>query len=239
MISVLIPSNSVRVHSTVAHLLDMDVSVDYEIIVCSSRKLNINHKRVKIIRDPDGNIGSIAPVNECLKASQGDYFFSTPDDHLPHRNCFNIQQFIEETHHFKNREYKITSTGWRDRPFCGPVAFITGTLMPNGLTNPLVGILAMPAGARSTVENLLGGVIFNETFMHVAADNFLSLYVASKEHPPVFMPDTECGRDYEHSDHEELRDRDRRAYFALVKYFTKNPNMPYNYVLDYNDEDVE
>ena len=243
MISILIPSNAKKKHRraksrlerTLDHILSIDTPMDYEIIVCSPHQININHPKIKAIKDLEGNVGSIQPVNQCLKASQGEYFVSTPDDHLIHPNCFNIQKFIEG-HHFWDREYKITSTGWRDRPFGGPTGDITGILVSeDGRKNPQVGILAMPAGERATVENLLEGVIFNETFKHVAADNFLSAYIAASGELPIFMPDTKCDRGPSVAQRVEIRDRDRRAYLAMLEYWRKNPEMPYDHILDFNE----
>ena len=79
------------------------------------------------------------------------------------------------------------------------------------------------------------GVIFNETFMHVAADNFLSAYVAARGELPIFMPDTKCDRGPSVAQRLEVRDRDRRAYLAMLEYWSKNPEMTYDHILDFNE----
>jgi len=255
MISVLIPAlgnqfGRFEWGTAVRHILDMDLHVDYEIIVCSPRKWPLSHPKIKVISDPEGNEGSIKPVNECLRVSQGEYFISMPSDHLIHPNSFNIQSFIE-SEAFANRKYKITSTGLVSQPKPGTNLSILGnkhidqwlarTTEIDNLTRAHVPILTFPAGARSTVEDLLDGVIFNETFKHVAGDNFLSAYVASKENPqqlPLFMPETPCGRDNASAAQNQLRERDMHAYFELMRYYLHHPDMTYNHILEI-DEDFE
>lgn len=249
MLSILIPSNAKKKHhrvksrlcETIDHIFSIVPPIDYEIIICSPHKLNINHPKIKVVKDTEGNVGSIRPVNQCLKASQGEYFISTPDDHLIHPNCFNIEEFVEGPL-FANRKFKITTTGWEQHKLRGDgsAEYVnTGILLnKSGEVDRLVGILAMPAGARSTVDNLLDGIIFNETLLHVAADNFLSYYIAKTSGEiPLFMPDTEAGREGSHSTNDELRPRDRAAYLALIAYLKENPDMPYSHVLkfDYNN----
>ena len=92
LVSVLIPSNSEDLLSrAIDHILSSNVSEkDYEVIVCTKLPVAISHKKVKIISDPPDNVGSVRPLNECFKHSQGDYFVSIPDDLLLHPNCFNI-----------------------------------------------------------------------------------------------------------------------------------------------------
>ena len=246
MLSILIPSNAKKKHpraksrlcKTIDHIFSIAPAIDYEIIVCSPHKLNINHPKVKVVKDAEGNVGSIQPVNQCLKASQGEYFISCPDDHLIHPNCFNIEEFVEGPL-FGNRKVKITSTGWKAHALRGPDRvhlMSTGILLnKSGEVDRFVGILAMPAGARSTVDNLLDGLIFNETLLHVAADNFLSYYIAKKYGEiPLFMPDTEAGRKELHSTNDQLRPRDRAAYLSLIAYFKENPDMPYSHILKFD-----
>ena len=259
MISVLIPSLGGQFGRNnwgdiVRSILDMDISVDYEIIVCTPRKWPLNHPKVKVIKDPEDNVGSIRPVNLCLRESQGDYFITFPSDYRLHPNAFNIQSFIE-SEVFANRKYKITSTGWRCDPPKGSVTEIeTGILGGEHIDKWLqdttgieslssldIRIMALPAGARSTVEDLLGGVIFNETFLHVAGDNFLSAYMVSKENSqqlPTFMPETPCSWEVATSSQNHLRGRDKIAYLELMRYYSQNPDMPYNHVHEI-EEDLE
>lgn len=257
MISVLIPSLGGEITRfgwapLARHILDMDVSVDYEIIICSPLKLELNHPKIKVISDPEGNVGSIIPVNECFRVSQGDYFICAPADFRIHPNCFNIQSFIE-SEVFASRKYKITTTGWATHPLVGETAHKCTRILGNkyidhwlstttgiaGLSRDDIRILCMPAGARSTVEDLMDGLIFNETFKHVGADNFLSAYLASKEDRqqlPIYMPDTLCDFSLCSAAQNHLRERDKRVYFELMRYYMQNPEMPYNHVLEVEED---
>ena len=226
MISVLIPSNSDLIYRCVDHILSLNIS-DYEIVICSRRPINIYHKRVKIVSDPPGNIGSIKAVNECLKYSQGEYFVSTPDDLLLNRNSFNIKEFIN-SEIFATREYKMCSTGYPTRHNVGVPRALKQRMTEWPKSHPhhtdsinrdmSAGIMSFPAGKRETVDSLLDGVIFNESFKHVGADNWLSYYIASKYESPAFMPHTEANFSLDDRDEEtmSLREYDSQVYFELV-----------------------
>lgn len=243
LISVLIPSNSDDLlPRAIDHILSSNVSgKDYEIIVCTKLPVAISHKKVKIISDPPDNVGSIRPLNECFKHSQGDYFVSIPDDLLLHPNCFNIEEFIN-SEIFATRKYKMCSTGYEHHNKCG-IPFLPDPIPEEWPTShphhndssgrdSSVGILCFPAGKRETVDNLLGGVIFNESFKHVAADNFLSYYLASKGESPVFMPGT--GADYGLDKREEesisLREHDSQMYFEMI-YQSAKRDVKYNEII--------
>ena len=243
LVSVLIPSNSEDLLSrTIDHILSSNVSEkDYEVIVCTKLPVAISHKKVKIISDPPDNVGSVRPLNECFKHSQGDYFVSIPDDLLLHPNCFNIEEFIN-SEIFATRKYKVCSTGYENHNECGvprlpdPIPEGWPTSHPDwndsGARDSSVGILCYPAGKRETVDNLLGGVIFNESFKHVAADNFLSYYLASKGESPVFMPDTLADDALDKRDEESihLREHDSQMYFEMI-YQSAKRDVKYNEII--------
>ena len=228
MISVIIPSNSDLIHRCVEHICSLNIQeVDYEIIICSRRNLLINKPNVKVVRDPDGNKGSIKAVNECFRNSQGEYFISTPDDLLINPRCFEIENFINSDF-FSKREYNICSTGYHDRHNVGVPKVLKCRPQQWPKSHPAwndcinrdmsVGIMSFPAGKRETVDNLLDGVIFNESFKHVAADNWLSYYIASKGEEPAFMPDTSADFSLDQRDNDSfsLREYDSQLYFELA-----------------------
>ena len=125
------------------------------------------------------------------------------------RDAFGIRSFIEsET--FKDRKHKICSIGTERGMFCK-----TPT-SPNRYC-----ILGWPSGRRDTVENYLDGVIFNESFKHVYADNWLSYYLGSVGENPVFMPNTQNGIVGDVKAHGNLRIEDEITFHKLIHIYNE------------------
>jgi hypothetical protein len=188
-ISILIPSSNDSIHKAVEHI-EKIATCDYEIIICTPHKLNINKSNIKVIQDDDDNIGSNIPVNKCFYESSSEYFFVATDDLLIHPNCFNLIDFMESDI-FNERRYKICSVGYED--FHG--SKVPTFSIPNAIQN--VHILSFPAGKKSSVMEDLDGVIFNESYKHIWGDNWLSYFLAANDEAPVFMPHTAVDRSFD------------------------------------------
>lgn len=190
MLSILIPSVRETIYRCVDHILRVSTSIntDFEIVICSKQKLNFSTPKVRVVAEDIDNIGSIKPINKCFSESQGEYFLVTCDDIIMHGNAMAIPEFVE-SQAFDGRKYKICSIGYSSYhnhyvPY-----------EPVGQTdeNMRIPILSFPAGSRNTVDTLLDGVIFNESYKHIAADNWLSWYLNSNGEPPAFMSNTPMG----------------------------------------------
>ena len=241
MISILIPSNRETIERSVNHILQMAKDIlycpDYEIIISSKKNININNKRVKVIKDTDGNVGSIDPVNKCFAQSQGDYFIVTCDDVLVNPNIFYISSFIE-SERLSNRKYKICSIGYSPgfKPIPEPMVKrkVVDKCVHCGSLHPArAAVLSFPAGSRDTVYGLLDGVIFNKMFSHIYADNWLSWYLHQQGEPPVYMHGTHMVCDFKLDTREEssvsVRSGDEIKFKELMNYYDDNPDINYNF----------
>ena len=224
MISVLIASAR-NPNKVVDHILGLPkndkVEEEYEIIICTRDKIEIPNKKVKIIEDPAGNIGGIKPLNKAFKESQGDYFIVSNDDVFMSAKSFDVEEFLE-SENFENRKYKICAVGQNTS---NPARVPT--------QKHSVPILAYPAGKRDTIEKLMGGVIFNESFKHIYGDNWLSYYLDSKEEGPIFMPDTmyNYGEDSREPGSNVVRGEDQDTFFSMIAYCEDNPSFRYEEIL--------
>lgn len=220
MISVLIASVRDSVYKVVDHIEKTLSSVDYEIVICSSNDLSLNKPNIKLIKDKEGNIGSIIPTNQCFQASQGDIFLVTCDDILLNPNVIHLEKFLE-SQTFDDREYKICSIGYVDYHHC---------FVPTS-NKDRIPIMSFPAGQRQSIDDYMDGVIFNEGFSHIWADNWLSYYLAYKGEGPVFMPNTPNDLSFDSREEKSLllRESDGIFFQRLVGFLKDNPNMTYNH----------
>tara|TARA_R110000824_G_scaffold390271_1_gene586679 strand:- start:248 stop:940 length:693 start_codon:yes stop_codon:yes gene_type:complete len=224
-ISILIPSTKEKIYDIVDHIESIS-TCSYEIIVCTPLDINFKQSNVKVIQDDEDNIGSISPINRCFKEAQCDYFFVTCDDILIHKNCFNIEEFTKSN--LSSNKYKICSIGYKDA---------------HGATVPTFGgyerinnvrILSFPAGSTQSVYDHLDGVIFNGSFKHIYADNWLSYYINYHGKKPVFMPNTEndLSQDIRDPRSASVRSYDEKIFKEVMNVFDSNKNIEYNYIVD-------
>jgi hypothetical protein len=224
-ISILIPSTKQNIYNVVDYIESVSIC-DYEIIVCTPLDINFKQSNIKVIQDKKDNIGSISPINRCFKEAQCDYFFVTCDDILIHKNCFNIEEFIKSN--FSNNKYKICSIGYRHSHSATVPIFKGHERISN------VPILSFPAGSTQSVYDHLNGVVFNESFKHIYADNWLSYYINYHEKRVVFMPNTEkdLSKDTRDPHSISVRSYDEKIFKELMNIFDSNKNIEYNHQIE-------
>jgi glycosyltransferase involved in cell wall biosynthesis len=225
MISILITSVRDSIYRVVDHIEKTLSSVDYEIVICSDNDLSLNKPNIKLIKDRDGNIGSITPTNQCLKESQGEYFLVTCDDILLNPNVVHLEEFLKSDT-FKNRQHEICSIGYTDYHHCFVPTF-------NRYRPSNIPIMSFPAGSRWSIEDNMGGVIFNEGFRHIWADNWLSYYLAKKGEHPIFMPYTHNDLSFDTREEKSkiVRQSDEEYFKKLIDFCDDNSNISYNHQL--------
>lgn len=222
-ISILIPSTRPDIYRIVNHL-ERIATDDYEIIISSPCQLSFSQSHIKVISDDKDNVGSIDPINQCFKECTGDYFMVVCDDLLVHPNVFKLKEFLDSPL-FENRKYPICSIGYRT---------IHDAKVPTyGIEEAIqnVPIMSFPAGKTDKVRELLDGVIFNESYKHICADNWLSYFIAQNDGSPIFMLDTRHDYSFDsratHS--ESVREHDRQVFIKHMAEFHTNTNMSYNH----------
>lgn len=171
---------------------------DYEIIIISSNQIISENPNVKFVFD-DKNTGSVYAINKGYKESNGDVIFLMTDDHSIPANLLSIFDYFE-TPEFKNKKAKIANL---TSALGGPGYFMyhkdprfrnmerVWALYDNIQPNSIMGAgpfpidfqyakkyntICFPVFFRETIENLLGGVIYNERFEQCYADHWLGFY---------------------------------------------------------------
>jgi len=227
MLSILIPSSRETVYRCVQHILQVSESVntDLEIIICSKERLKFSSSKVKVVREDIDNIGSIKPINQCFSESQGEHFLVTCDDLLISPRAMLVPEFVESDF-FNGRKFKICSIGYQVIHHCY-VPYETLEETDEKITIP---ILSFPAGSRNVVDTLLDGVIFNESYKHIAADNWLSWYLNSNGESPVFMPNTPMDYSFDTRAEKSLsvRERDLHSLKEMIS-LSQTKDINYNY----------
>ena len=224
-ISILIPSTKQKIYNVVDYIESVS-TCNYEIIVCTPLDINFKQSNVKVIQDKEDNVGSISPINRCFKEAQCDYFFVTCDDILINKNCFNIEEFTKSN--LSNNKYKICSIGYK----CAHEAKVPTFGVPERINN--VPILSFPAGSTQSVYDHLNGVIFNESFKHIYADNWLSYYINYHEKKIFFMPNTQndLSKDIRDPYSISVRSYDEKIFKELMNVFDSNKNIEYNHQIE-------
>ena len=72
--------------------------------------------------------------------------------------------------------------------------------------------------------------IFNESFKHVYADNWLSYYLGSSGEDPVFMPNTRNVTTGDVKAHKKLRIEDERTFHILIHTYNEQ-KCNYSFIL--------
>jgi hypothetical protein len=122
--------------------------------------------------------GQLYGFNHMAKNCNGDYVIIMVDDHH-FVNSFDLCIDFLKSDFFKNRKYKITSLNPGDI-VCNPVK---GQIMgdkPIDFDIPRFSICRFPVLAKSTMNDLLDGVVFPSVLKGSAGDNFLGGFLHKK-----------------------------------------------------------
>jgi hypothetical protein len=141
----------------------------YEFVICSQEPVNV--EKVRWVREPLWNTGSIHPFNLAYQVSRGQYIYVISDD------CYVGDNFLDALAVLKSmsdRRYKVTFLGL-NREHEDGVRF-------GDKTYPAMGY---PVFDRNTVENEFTGLLFNPSFKHHYADNWLLFFLAESGEPPI------------------------------------------------------
>jgi hypothetical protein len=197
----------------------------FEIIISSFEQ--IKDDRIINIIDTNKKYGNtVKCYNEMYKASKGKYIFILNDDHKLSDGCLDAIELLK-SNIFNNRKLKITAIG-------APLNLnkLTATRIPpieNIYNEPTEMIMGYPVFDRETVENYLQGVIFNQSFLHHYADNFLPFFISKIDGEPIFCLGSSLNRISEKPTSYTVNDsKDFETYEKLVKKFFKNNTLCYN-----------
>lgn len=144
----------------------------HEFVVCSrqyERRRRSTVDDVVQVPEPQGNDGSILPFNLAFRVSVGRIVYVLSDDCFPGDNLLDAVETLERM----DRRYRVVFLGLSPEHRNN---LIGGRMLP---------AMGYPVFARETVEKELGGVVFNPSFRHHYADNWLPYFLAESGEEPV------------------------------------------------------
>lgn len=205
---------------------EYNIKYSYEIIISSFTE--IKDSRIINIIDTNKKYGNtVRCYNEMYKKSTGQYIFILNDDHkFSGSKCLRAIELLKSDA-FLNRKLKITSIG-------APANLnkFSATCIPelnDVYLRPTEMIMGYPVFERQTVDQHLQGVVFNESFLHHYADNFLPFFISKTDNEPIFCLDSDLIRISEYAVSYSVNDeKDFETYKKLVKNFFEGGNRLYN-----------
>jgi hypothetical protein len=181
----------------------------YEILVCSFEK--IEYKNLIWVEDDVKQIGNtVQAYNKMYKCSKGDYIFVLNDDHIfPNARPLKVVEYLK-SFFFNDHKYKVSSIGAQQvSRLCStsilnaqvvaqePNRLPAGYELSEELKDPRFYtykhrylIMGYPVFERVTVERYFGGYLFNPSFKHHYADNWLPFYIGETDDYPLICEDT-------------------------------------------------
>jgi hypothetical protein len=232
---------------------DYPIKYTYEILICSPEE--ISDKNVLWVKDEFDGLGhGVAANNKMFQYSQGKYIITINDDHMfpdpsleptiyPDQKPLKAIEFLQSDV-FQNRRFKVTSigAGWNVSVYgstCIPsLAWPPPYPLSEELKDPKYTqvphrhlILGYPVYERATVIKELRGFLFNPSFKHRYADNWLSFFIGENDETiqvcvgsslQGFGPNQVSGETTENT-----VEQDYHTFTRLVRNFVSGDNLEY------------
>ena len=153
------------VHKAINNINEIgrDSNYSYEILIVSEHE--VSGENVRWIQDEMKTDGYVAAVNSAIPHARGKYLSLAHDDAWFDENYWSAIELLEGPI-YRRRHLKILSLGTDNG---------LGSFMPRGY--PKYACIRCVIVSKDTVMRHMGGCIFNPTFKHHFADNWLGYWV--------------------------------------------------------------
>lgn len=239
LISILIPTIRTPVY-IVEFLKASPCPMLYEIVVGTSN-LNFSLDGIDKVVYLKQEKGSAYCINKLFQASEGDYIYAMTDDNIMTDGWWQVTKELDDLDY----QHKVLSLGISRCPLpnaWGPLWDLHG--VDTGL-NPAFYTAVFPAFRRDTVENLLDGIIFNESYYHHHADIWLGHYLATMGEPVRNSQTTHVqqlnvpfaqGNNYVHDQHDEktchlMCNKLNKEWFPYSYRMYEDPNFDFSQII--------
>jgi glycosyltransferase involved in cell wall biosynthesis len=165
---------------------------DYEVIVCSPQTDNVIslHGNHNILYVGDYEIsGSVHAFHKAYSFARGDYICLLIEDIALPPDFLNILDWMNSDF-MKKKTFKVVNLGWDGGPGLytyGHDDLVDGTSFWRPETISIrddikpYSVVPLPFFERKTIDEKLGGFIFNPAFRHHYVDHWLGLFLSKNE----------------------------------------------------------
>ena len=205
-------------------------SHDYEILVVSPHDYTNECNEIENARYivDDRNLGSVGAYNKGVKEAKGDWVFLLSDDFsLMNINIEEFQDFLN-SERMQKKDFKMFSPHPRSGHLLDGVSYETPIHEPYQ-------VMHFPCIAKETINDKLGGVIWNERFRHGYVDHWLGFYASKFEtfEPYNYNLFKDPADSFIRLNEDQYRNHaydnhDYNTLDELYKEFLENENLPYN-----------
>lgn len=206
---------------------------DYEILIISPQDFKYecaNIPNTYYIKEP-GGYGSVYANNLGCKITDADWLAFLPDDfHLSGLDINAFKEFLDGSH-MQQKTFKMFSFYTRS------CHLVPGQEIYTTPVDKPYQVMHFPCVAKSTIDDKLGGVIFNHRFKHHYVDHWLGYYASLHEQYlpydySVFNEGKECllklNNNSSNITNSSFTNNDYNILADLYKESLTNPNISYN-----------